>query len=449
MNTRLTPLALALAAALLLSPTAHAQSAADLMQAAERAMAAATQAMKAAEEARAAAVQAQQALAQAQAAAANANAKPAPMPAAASDGNLTFTSGANDVTLYGLIDVTISKVNHVNAAGDSRVSYHSAPWFSGSRWGMLGRRSLGDGLRAIFRLEGEFVTNDGSEDAAGILFGRDAWAGLESDTYGKFSFGRQNALGRDIAAGYLDPYGAAKASTNEGGGTNTNNFKQMIFYAGSATGTRYDRGMVWKKAFDNGLVAGLGYQFGGVAGAFNTGSTKSAALAYNAGPLNIAGFINSANVANLAHDSYSIGGNYTVGMVRVNAGYFHYSAEQGANNALGKRTDKAYTLSASFAPGGKLDYQLGYQVMDASNAGITGAGATANVLNAYADTSGVTATTSGKRKTLYGSVFYHFDKQTDLYLAADRLSLTDGYRQKSTAGFLDQTEFGVGLRLRF
>ena len=66
-----------------------------------------------------------------------------------------------------------------------------------------------------------------------------------------------------------------------------------------------------------------------------------------------------------------------------------------------------------------------------------------------ADTSALTAVASGKRKTLYGSAFYHFDRATEVYVVADKLSLTDGYRQKSTAGFLDLTEFGVGLRTRF
>ena len=87
--------------------------------------------------------------------------------------------------------------------------------------------------------------------------------------------------------------------------------------------------------------------------------------------------------------------------------------------------------------------------MSASQAGITGAGATANVPNAYADTTGITSTISGKRKTFYGSAFYHFDRSTEVYVAADKLNLDGGYRQRSAAGFLDQTEFGVGLRTRF
>ena len=464
MNIKSTALALAIASAFV-APV-QAQSAADMQRVVEQAMQAVAQANKAAADAQRAADQAIQALNQMKAQmATQAAATPAAASGATPGGTraisetavlaatnpsaLTLTSGPNSLTLYGLLDVTLTNVNHLNAAGDSRKSYQSAPWFSGSRLGFAGKRELGNGLRALVRLESEFVTNTGEEDAAGILFGRDAWAGLESDTYGKFSFGRQNAVGRDFAAIYLDPYGASKSSTAEGGGTNTNNFKQMIFYAGSATGTRYDRGAVWKKAFDSGLVASVGYQFGGVVGAVSTNSTQTVALGYNGGPFNVAGFINSADVNKLKHTSYSFGGNYTLGIVRVNAGYFHYTAEQGAANAAGKRNDTAYTLSATIAPEGKFDYQVGYQTMNANHAGITGSGATANVLNAFADTSAITATATGKRKTIYGSAFYHFDRATEVYLAADKLSLSGGYRQRSANGFLDQTEFGIGLRTRF
>ena len=448
MRMRYSTSALAVAAAF--AAPAQAQSAADLQRAAEQAVQAAAQAAKAAADAQRAADQAMEALNQMKAAAAqSAVAKPSEADPTSTTSALTITSGPNSVTLYGLIDVTLTHVNHLDAAGGSRTSYQPAPWFSGSRWGLTGKRELGNGLRAIFRLESEFLTNTGEEDAAGVLFGRDAWAGLESDTFGKFSFGRQNAVGRDFAAGYLDPYGAAKASTREGGGTNTNNFKQMIFYAGSATGTRYDRGAVWKKEFSNGLVAGLGYQFGGVVGSTTTNSTQTAALAYNGGPFNVAGFVNSADVNKLKHKSYSVGGNYTAGIVRVNAGYFHYTAEQGASASIPKRSDNAYTISTDITPAGKIDFQLGYQIMNAHNAGITGAAATANVLNAYADTTAITATATGKRKTLYGSIFYHFDRATEVYLAADKLSMTGQYRQKSASGFLDQTELGIGLRTRF
>lgn len=355
----------------------------------------------------------------------------------------TLTAAGASVTLYGLIDVTLSHANHANAAGDGLTTARVA-WFSGNRWGLTGKRPMGEsGLNVIFRLESEFESQTGAQDTAGVLFNRDAWVGVQSDTIGKLTFGRQNAVARDISGIYGDPYGAATASTDEGGYTNNNNFKQLIFYAGSATGTRMDNGVVWKKAFDGGLVAALGYQFGGIAGDFSNGTTETVALAYNGGTLNVAGYATSAKVAGLSDRSYSIGGNYTVGAVRLNAGAFRYNGEQGA---LGDRKDTAYTVSAKFAPAGKMDYELGYQVMKADNAAVNGGG---NVLNAFANASTAKATATGSRSTLYGSVFYHFDKITEVYIAADYLKLKDGYKVGVTNGFTSQTELALGLRTRF
>ena len=355
----------------------------------------------------------------------------------------TLTAAGASVTLYGLIDVTLSHANHANAAGDGLTTARVA-WFSGNRWGLTGKRPMGEsGVNVIFRLESEFESQTGAQDTAGVLFNRDAWVGVQSDTIGKLTFGRQNAVARDISGIYGDPYGAATASTDEGGYTNNNNFKQLIFYAGSATGTRMDNGVVWKKAFDGGLVAALGYQFGGIAGDFSNGTTETAALAYNGGALNVAGYATSAKVAGLSDRSYSIGGNYTVGAVRLNAGAFRYNGEQGA---LGDRKDTAYTVSAKFAPAGKMDYELGYQVMKADNAAVNGGG---NVLNAFANASTAKATATGSRSTLYGSVFYHFDKITEVYIAADYLKLKDGYKVGVTNGFTSQTELALGLRTRF
>jgi predicted porin len=103
-------------------------------------------------------------------------------------------------------------------------------------------------------------------------------------------------------------------------------------------------------------------------------------------------------------------------------------------------------VSTKITPAGKFDYELGYQVMSAHNAGLTGAGF---VQNAYSDTSGIAATASGNRKTVYGSAFYHLDKQTEFYLAADHLGTTGGYLAAQAHGFRSQTEFGLGMRYKF
>jgi predicted porin/uncharacterized coiled-coil protein SlyX len=380
-------------------------------------------------------------------------AAPATKPEPKSDGykqgeGLSIGNANGFVTLYGLIDVSYVHTNHANSSGNS-ITTPRVAWMSGNRWGMFGSRKMGDsGMNVIFRLESEFESQTGAFDTDNVIFNRDAWVGVESKDLGKVIFGRQNAIGRDpiSSAIYGDPYGPAKPSTEEGGYTNNNNFKQLIFYAGSATGTRVDNGVAWKKAFSNGLVAGAQYQFGGIAGDFSKGSTETVSLAYAGGDYNLAGFVTNANVAGLTNKSYSIGGNVQFGEIRLNGGLFHYTAEQGVGGALGQRKDNAFTVSAKWAPAGHMDYELGYQNMKANHAAVNGAG---NVVNAFANTSAATAAVTGSRSTVYASAFYHFDKITEIYVAADYLKLKDGYKFGPTNGFPTQTEFAAGLRTRF
>jgi len=361
---------------------------------------------------------------------------------------ITFqVTPADSVTLYGLLDITLSTISNANAKGGRKTGYQTA-WFSGDRWGITGRHALGPTLPdVIFRLESEFVLNTGEMDTPGVLFNRDAWIGFESEQLGKLTFGRQNALARDYSGIYGDPYGSAVVTLEEGGYTNTNNFKQLIFYAASATGTRYDNGLVWKKKWGANWVTGLGYQFSSPAapGDFSRNTTETAALGYNGGIFNVAGFYNHLNVNGLIHKAWSIGGNVTpIPLVRLNAGYYDYKSEQG--HGVGDRKDHAYTVSAKFVPEGPWDYELGYQVIKAKNAGFNSGG---NTLIPYQDASSVTLTGTGDKKTLYGSVFYHFDRRTEAYLAADYMKLKDGYHLSITNGHDTQNEVAIGLRFRF
>jgi predicted porin len=349
------------------------------------------------------------------------------------------------VTLYGLLDITLSNITNANANGDRKTGYQVA-WFSGDRWGITGRHAMGPTYPdIIFKLESEFVLNTGEMDTPGVLFNRDAWIGFESAELGKLTFGRQNALARDYSGIYGDPYGSAMVTLEEGGYTNTNNFKQLIYYAASATGTRYDNGVVWKKKWGSNWVTGLGYQFGNVAGDFSRNSTETAAFGYNAGIFNVAGFYNHLNVNSLKHEAWSVGGNVQpTPLIRLDAGYYYYKAEQGGG--VGDRRDDAYTVSAKFTPEGPWDYEIGYQIFKAKNAGQNSAG---NTLIPYQDASGVKVTGTGDKKTLYGSVFFHFDRRTEAYLAADYMKLKDGYHLAVTNGHDSQTEVAVGLRFRF
>jgi len=351
-----------------------------------------------------------------------------------------------DVELYGLLDITLSSVSNADAAGHDKTNFQT-PWFSGPRWGVIGKRVLPEGApNLIFKLESEFLLDTGEMDTPGVLFNRDAWVGFQGDTMGKLTFGRQNTLPRDFAQNYGDPYNSSGTVTlDEGGWTNTNNFKQLIYYSASATGTRYDRGVVWKKQLGS-FVVGAAYQFSSppVPGQESQNSSQAAALAWNGGVLNLSGYLNQSDIGGLKHKSWSVGGNAGLGsMTRVYAGYFDYDADQAV---IGSRKDKAWTASVRFAPPGKLDYEAGWLNIKADNAGLSGSGF---VLNPYTNTSGVTSGVSGKKTTLYGSIFYHFDRSTELYLAADRMSLDDGWRDPRSFGANSQNEIAVGIRTRF
>ena len=360
-------------------------------------------------------------------------------------------AGANahaqsSVTLYGLIDLSApSYQTHADAKGDHVVGMGvgGEPWFSGSRWGLKGAEDIGGGSKIIFRLESEYRVSDGQMEDPGQIFDRDAWVGLEDPTLGKITVGFQNTIARDASTIYGDPYGSAALTTEEGGWTNANNFKQLIFYAASATGTRYNNGIAWKKLFNNGLFFSAGYAFGNTT-TFPTGSNYQAAAGYNGGPFNVSAFYSHADNAGNTNQSFSAGGNYTFGIVRLNAGYFHYLGDQGA---LGQRHDNAWTTSLKVAPKGAFDYELGYQQMRVKHAAYNSDGDIPNAnIGTFSPTAGLA---NGYKETIYASVFYHLSKRTEVYIAGDYMKLHGGYTVATTYGANTQLELTSGIRTRF
>ena len=365
-------------------------------------------------------------------------------------GALAAASGAHaqsSVQLYGLMDLSFpTYITHADAKGNHVIGMGNdgEPWFSGSRWGLRGAEDLGGGTKLIFTLESEFVVANGNMEDPGQIFDRDAWVGIENDTYGKFTAGFQNTIARDASAIYGDPYGSAKLRYEEGGWTNSNNFKQMIFYAAGATGTRYNNGLAWKKLFSNGIFASAGYAFSNST-SFASGSTYQAALGYNGGPFNVSAFYNHVNNTGFVDQTWSVGGNYTFGIARINAGYFRYLGNQGS---LGQRQDNAWTVSFKLAPKGPFDYELGYQQMRVHNAAYNADGdiPNANTAHVFDATAGLH---NGFKETLYASTFYHLSKRTELYLAGDYMRLHGGYTVGSTFGAKNQLELTTGVRTRF
>lgn len=112
-------------------------------------------------------------------------------------GTLSGVSHAqSSVTLYGIVDAGLLYTSNVKTAEGGKALLQLASGnLNGSRWGLLGSEDLGGGLNAIFRLENGFNVNNGTLGQGNRLFGRQAYVGLSSNTYGTLTMGRQyNAL---------------------------------------------------------------------------------------------------------------------------------------------------------------------------------------------------------------------------------------------------------------
>lgn len=382
------------------------------------------------------------------------------------------TSGTS-VHLFALVEATLSYASPIDRSGRSRVGFQTA-WFSGNRWGINASQVLdpASGLSIIANLESEFELPTGNMDTSGVLFNRDAWVGFSSPGLGKLTFGRQNTLPRDVSNIYSDPYSAAPLSTAEGGFSNVNNFKQIIFYSGGGSGaggqgdTRLDNGIVYKKILENGIFLGAAYAFsdgngpggpngsGAIPGAgIGKGSVQSVALGYNGSSFHVSAFYNHTDVLEVGyegetnhghdHQSVGVGGNYTIGPVRVDTGYFFYTADQGR---VGRRTDHVVTVSGKYAPNIRWDYELGWEDFFANNAALTSAGYT---FVPYHDATGATKAGTGTRMATYGSIIHHPARNVDVYLAGDYLKTTGGYVASQIAGHHSGYEAATGVRWKF
>jgi predicted porin len=184
----------------------------------------------------------------------------------------------SSVTLYGVIDESLTFVHNANPAGNNQWSLgnSSAGDLAGSRWGVKGQEALGNGLSAIFQLENGFDPSNGTNQQGGREFGRQAFVGLSSDKYGTLTLGRQYDPVVDLVQGITaDNYFGSTFATagdvdNYDNSSRTSN--AVKYLSANYAGFQFE-GM---------------YAFGGVAGTTGSGQTWSVAAAYNNGPLGLA-----------------------------------------------------------------------------------------------------------------------------------------------------------------
>jgi predicted porin len=92
------------------------------------------------------------------------------------------------LNIYGVADAAL--VYSSNQNGASNVYMRSGN-LAASRIGFKGSEDLGQGLQALFQLEGGYELDTGAQSSSGVLFNRQAFVGLADRHYGSITAGRQ------------------------------------------------------------------------------------------------------------------------------------------------------------------------------------------------------------------------------------------------------------------
>jgi predicted porin len=203
-------------------------------------------------------------------------------------------SAQANVTLYGIIDIGIQYNSQFSPTygthidrGQVKAGSQQSTWGVesgydlGSRFGLRGSEALGGGLSAIFQLEAGFDASTGASAQGGLLFGRQAYAGLSSDKWGAVVLGRIATFSSGTGAfdmfSQIDPFQA---------GFGVNGIGSTFI---SANALRVDNAVAYVSPVWAGLKLGLAYSFN-IAGSETApqnqnSSAFASGLSYTWGPL--------------------------------------------------------------------------------------------------------------------------------------------------------------------
>ncbi len=202
----------------------------------------------------------------------------------------------SSVTLYGLIDEAVvfqsnAKITAATATtagvGGRKFFLDSNTGLSGSRWGLKGAEDLGGGLQAVFNLESGMNINTGGLNQGGLEFGRQAYVGLSSKTYGAITLGRQYDATPEFIGPMIFADQIGGVSSALPGDLNNANNTQRINNAIKYTSPSF-----------NGLVLGGLYSLGGISGEAARDQIYSFGAGYTNGPVTLGAAFLKANQPN-------------------------------------------------------------------------------------------------------------------------------------------------------
>jgi len=333
-------------------------------------------------------------------------------------GVASMAHAESSVELYGLVDMGyMNDHDETRGTGQSIDSGNE----SGSRWGIRGVEDLGDGLKAVFQLESGFNGDDGTSAQDDRLFGRWAYVGLRSDTFGELRLGRQWVLGREWG-GEATPFSIAWSRSGLGTtfGYNDGDF--------GASGIASNMVMWRSPKFLGGLQGAVGYSYA------------------MDGPEE---FGNSNNDRVL-----TAGLRYARGPVRVALTYEHLYADQNRTFGGGKPVQNA----TNWQLGGSYDFEVVRIYAGAGRISDASRGPARGMDKDYAWTTGVRVpvgagaflaswqqTTNSKVQAWAVGYQYDLSKRTDLYAFLNHSETRD----QETGEDASRRQISVGIRHRF
>ncbi|OBR53136.1 porin [Paraburkholderia tropica] len=286
-------------------------------------------------------------------------------------------SAQSSVTLFGVLD---EGLNYTNNVGGKSAWQTSSIDLATSRWGLKGNEDLGAGLHAIFDLESAFSMDNGQAQYGGRLFGYQSYIGLQSDTYGTLTIGRQYDS-------VTDTIGLATANGNWAGYL----FSHPLDNDNTDATFHADNSIKYQSPTIAGLSATGVYGFSNLAGAFATNRMFSVGLKYGIGDFTVGAVYEdlsspgSTTVGSQPSDDYvtftarnqkiyGLGATYSLGQSAFGLAYTHVAIQQPTasvyvgslgDNLSGLRFDNIeanwrYNISPALFVGAMYTYTLAH-----------------------------------------------------------------------------------------
>ncbi len=232
----------------------------------------------------------------------------------------SVASAQSSVTVYGIVDASIARVDNGDVSKTSMDSGRNAA----SRIGFKGVEDLGNGLKANFTLESGFNVDTGANANPAALFSRLAFVGLDGG-FGKVRMGRQNSPARN-ALSTFDPFENAGVAGS------------IDYFVGGATPERVSNQITYLTPNFSGFDGEVAYVFGEAEGSNSANRGYAARLGYGNGPIKLAlGYANNNTTTagvDVADTKVALlGATYDFGAAMIHAGIGEGKAD--SNQGLG------------------------------------------------------------------------------------------------------------------